>query len=197
MHPSLPTLLSLATLVHGHGYISSPAMRMPGDATTAACGSSVVADIVRDKTSHVEGLPELAAADSGYDAAQCNLWLCRGVQVGDNLANVQNYTAGQSVNVKIALSIPHAGSANVSVVDTKTNTIIGEPLISWAAGYADERQFYSQTLPANQTDFNVTIPDTLGAQCAAAGDCVIQWWWYGNGAKQTYEACIDFTVAAA
>ncbi|KAI1116197.1 hypothetical protein F5Y14DRAFT_89822 [Nemania sp. NC0429] len=195
----LSTLLPLAVLAataHGHGYISSPAMRMPGDATTAACGKSVVADIVRDKTSHVEGLPELAAKDAGYHAAQCNLWLCRGVQFADNAANVQAYAPGQVVAVKVALTIPHAGSANVSVVDTKTNTVVGQPLLTWPAGYADERQYYGNTLPANQTSFNVTIPTTLGARCATAGDCVIQWWWYGKGARQTYESCIDFTVAA-
>ncbi|KAI0804149.1 hypothetical protein GGR55DRAFT_334860 [Xylaria sp. FL0064] len=194
---TLLELSALAALVQGHGYISSPPMRMPGDATTAACGKSVVADIVRDKTSHVEGLPELAAADAGYNAAQCNLWLCRGVQFGDNAANVQAYAPGQTVEIKIALTIPHAGSANVSVVDTKTNTIVGAPLLSWPSGYADERQFYGKTLPANQTDFNVTIPTTLDGKCATAGECVIQWWWYGTGAKQTYESCIDFTVAAA
>lgn len=171
----LSTLLSLATFVaiaRGHGYISTPAMRMPGDATTAACGKSVVADIVRDKTSHVEGLPELAAKDSGYHAAQCNLWLCRGVQFADNAANVQEYQPGQTVGIKVALTIPHAGSANVSVVDTKTNAIIGQPMLSWTAGYADEKQYYGNTLLANQTSFNITIPTTLGAKCATAGDCV-------------------------
>ncbi|KAI3337437.1 hypothetical protein HD806DRAFT_39331 [Xylariaceae sp. AK1471] len=197
MHPTLLPLAALLSLAQAHGYISSPAMRMPGNATTSACGRSVVADIVKDKTSHVEGLPELAAKDAGYHAAQCNLWLCRGVQFADNAANVQSYKPGQVVNVKIALSIPHVGSANVSVVDTKTNAIIGQPLLSWSKGYADEKQFYGNTLPANQTDFNVTIPTTLESKCATAGDCVIQWWWYGTGARQTYESCIDFTVAAA
>lgn len=23
---------------------------------------------------------------------------------------------------------------------------------------------------------------------------VLQWWWYGTGAKQTYESCVDFQV---
>lgn len=23
---------------------------------------------------------------------------------------------------------------------------------------------------------------------------VIQWWWFGTAAKQTYESCLDFTV---
>ncbi|KAH8166992.1 hypothetical protein CIB48_g1224 [Xylaria polymorpha] len=197
MLSTLIQLASLAALVQGHGYISSPAMRMPGDATKAACGGSVVADIVRDKTSHVEGLPELAAKDAGYHASQCNLWLCRGVQFGDNAANVQAYAPGQVVEVKIALTIPHVGSANVSVIETKTNAVLGQPLLSWPAGYADEKQFYGKTLPANQTDFNITIPTTLGGKCATAGDCVIQWWWYGTGARQTYESCIDFTVAEA
>ncbi|KAI8634691.1 hypothetical protein F5Y19DRAFT_469751 [Xylariaceae sp. FL1651] len=197
MLSTLVQLAAFAALAQGHGYISSPPMRMPGNATTAACGRSVVADIVRDKTSHVEGLPELAAKDAGYHAAACNLWLCRGVQFGDNVANVQRWAPGQTVEVKVTLTIPHVGSANVSVVDTKTNAIVGKPLLSWPQGYADEKQFYGKTLPANQTDFNVTIPTTLGSQCAKAGDCVLQWWWYGTGAKQTYESCVDFTVAAA
>ncbi|KAI0200463.1 hypothetical protein F4808DRAFT_161150 [Astrocystis sublimbata] len=196
MHSKLIPLVSLAALVHGHGFITTPAMRMPGDATKAVCGSGVVADIVRDKTSHVEGLPEIAAKDSGYDGAACNLWLCRGVQFGDNAANVQTYTPGQEVEVKVQVTIPHMGMANVSVVDTKTNAVLGEPLLRWPSGYADEKLYYGDTLPANQTDFKVTIPTTLGDKCATAGDCVIQWWWYGTGAKQTYEACIDFTVAA-
>jgi hypothetical protein len=25
---------------------------------------------------------------------------------------------------------------------------------------------------------------------------VLQWWWYGVAAKQTYESCVDFTIAA-
>ncbi|KAI1085623.1 hypothetical protein F5B20DRAFT_9624 [Whalleya microplaca] len=189
-------LVALAATVSAHGYISSPPMRTPGDATAAACGSGVVNEISGDKTSHVEGLPELAAMDPAYDAAKCNVWLCKGQQFADNADNVQAYAPGESVNVQIALTIPHKGSANVSIVDTKTNTIVGEPLLDWPEGYADEIQFYAKTTPANQTDFNVTIPETLGSQCAEAGACVLQWWWYGTGARQTYESCVDFTVAA-
>ena len=24
---------------------------------------------------------------------------------------------------------------------------------------------------------------------------VLQWWWYGTAAKQTYESCVDFKIA--
>lgn len=48
--------------------------------------------------------------------------------------------------------------------------------------------------PKNQTSFTVTIPD-LGTACKVAGDCVLQWWWYGTKARQTYESCVDFTIA--
>jgi hypothetical protein len=171
MLPLLPVLALLGTAA-GHGYVSSPAARKPGDAAVAACGSSVVNDIVRDNTSHVEGLPELAAKDSGYHAASCNLWLCRGLQFADNAANTQAYRAGESVNLKIKLTIPHSGNANVSIVDTKTNAIVGKPLISWDKGYADEKAFYAKTTPKDQVDFNVTIPMDLGSKCAQAGACV-------------------------
>ncbi|KAI1337827.1 hypothetical protein F5Y15DRAFT_417616 [Xylariaceae sp. FL0016] len=197
MLPQLLPLAGLAATAAAHGYIASPPMRSPGAAATAACGPSVVQDIVRDKTSHVEGLPELAAKDAAYHADACNLWLCRGLQFADNVANVQAYKPGQSVNMKITLTIPHVGNANVSVVDTKTNAIIGKPLLDWPSGYADEKQFYAKTTPKNQTDFNVTIPEDLGNKCATAGACVLQWWWYGTGAKQSYESCVDFTVAAS
>ncbi|KAI4860223.1 hypothetical protein F4820DRAFT_453104 [Hypoxylon rubiginosum] len=188
------SVAALAATVSAHGLITSPTPRAPGDASIAACGSSVVANIANDKTSHVEGLPELAAKDAGYKAELCNLWLCKGLQYADNAANVQKYAPGQSVNIQVSLSIPHVGAANVSIVDTKTDSIIGAPLLNWPSGYADERQFYGHTTPVNQTSFNVTIPEDLGTQCSEAGACVIQWWWYGTGAKQTYESCVDFTA---
>ncbi|KAI0127850.1 hypothetical protein BJ170DRAFT_702109 [Xylariales sp. AK1849] len=190
-------ILALAATVSAHGYLSSPPARQYGDAAIAACGPSVVASIKADNTSHVEGLPELAAQDSQYNATLCNLWLCRGLQYADNAVNVQKYAPGQVVNIKIKLTIPHTGNANVSVVDTKTNVIVGEPLKSWPSGYAAEQAFYSNSTPTDQVDFNVTIPTDLGATCAQDGACVLQWWWYGTGAKQTYESCVDFTVAAS
>ncbi|RYP76293.1 hypothetical protein DL770_007254 [Monosporascus sp. CRB-9-2] len=195
----LPTLL-LPGLAIGHGLISSPPSRSPGAATARACGQRIADEIRGDPTSHVEGLPELGASDPDYDAAACRLWLCKGLQFepDDAATNVQTYRPGQEVDVKVRLTIPHAGRANVSVVDTTADAVIGDggaPLISWPSGYADERQFYSGQTPRNQTDFTITIPEDLGGRCAEPGACVIQWWWYGEGAKQTYESCIDFTVA--
>lgn len=82
-------------------------------------------------------------------------------------------------------------------------------MISFAS-YADEAL---ATLPANNTNFDVTIPTDLGALCTVAGDCVgvfhpqakinadkckvLQWFWFGTGAKQTYESCVDFVVPAS
>jgi len=53
-----------------------------------------------------------------------------------------------------SIPIPHEGPMNGSVVNTKTNTAIGVALISFTS-YADES---FATLPANNTNFNVTIP---------------------------------------
>jgi hypothetical protein len=172
MRSHLLPLATLAATVAAHGYVSSPTARQWGNAAIAACGQSVVNSIRADNTSHVEGLPELAAADSGYNASLCNLWLCRGLQFADNVQNVQSYAPGQEIEIKVLLTIPHTGNANVSVVNTKSNAVIGKPLAYWAAGYANEAEFYSKTLPANQTDFKITIPTNLGSQCAEAGSCV-------------------------
>lgn len=193
MKTSLLSLGGLVALVAAHGYVDFPPARQAGSASVAACGKSVTDDIKRDNTSHVEGLPELAAKDSGYHATECNLWLCRGLQFADNKANVQKYKAGESVEIKVKLTIPHDGSANMSIIDTATNKMIGDMLEYWPTGYANERAYYGKTLPVNNTDFSVTLPD-VSKQCSTAGACVLQWWWYGKGAKQTYESCVDFTM---
>jgi len=151
--------------------MTSPKPRAVGDATSAACGASVARILKADITDHVEGLPEAAATDSTFDASKCNLFLCKGLQFADNKANILNLTSGQSLNLKFDLPIPHEGPCNVSIVDTKTNTLIGSPLISFAS-YADESL---AVLPKNNTDMTVTVPSTLGSKCAVAGDCVIQW----------------------
>lgn len=63
--------------------------------------------------------------------------------------------------------IKHFGSANVSIVDTKTNKIISPNLVYWAK-YADEKK----ATVLDETKFSFTIPKDLGSKCATAGDCV-------------------------
>ncbi|RDL40773.1 Uncharacterized protein BP5553_00752 [Venustampulla echinocandica] len=192
---SVSTVAALATTVLSHGLITKPNSRAPGAASLAACGASVVNNIKGDNTSHVEGLPEAAAKDKAYHADQCNLWLCKGLQFGDNKDNVQQWTTGQKVPIDVYIRIPHKGTANISIVDTKTDTYVegGSNLLYWG-DYADEK--VKPNYPANQTSFSVTVPD-LGGKCRVAGDCVLQWWWYGTGARQTYESCVDFAIVDA
>jgi len=194
MHLSSVSLFGLAGLVSqtsAHGLVREPATRGPGEATEAACGK-VMAEFYRaDNTSYPEALLRAnpGGLEAPYDPENCNLWLCKGYQFADNAANVQSYTAGQVVDFDVWIRIPHEGHANVSVVDTASNSVIGTPLVAWPDHYAG-----SANPPANQTKFSVTIPE-LGDQCAEAGACVIQWYWFGQG--QTYESCVDFNLAAA
>lgn len=155
-------------LAASHGIITSPPVRAEGQAMVDACGSSVAALVTADNTSHVEGMPEAAATEANFDATACNLFLCKGLQFEDNVDNVQTFQPGQVVNMLASIPIPHEGPMNVSVINTKTNAAIGDPLISFVS-YADESL---PTLPANNTNFNVTIPTDLGSTCGTAGDCV-------------------------
>ena len=135
---------------------------------SAACGDAVTALELADPTSHVEGMPEAAAQTANFDSSACNVFLCKGMQFADNINNVQTFAPGELVNMLASIPIPHEGPMNVSIIDTKTNTAIGEPLIVFDS-YADESL---AALPANNTDFDVTIPTNLGGACAVAGDCV-------------------------
>ncbi|KAF1849125.1 uncharacterized protein K460DRAFT_279500 [Cucurbitaria berberidis CBS 394.84] len=193
MHFNTAILVALIPFVASHGLITTPPSRPVGPAIIANCGPKVEQDIRLDNTSHVEGLPELAAKDSAYNAAKCKLWLCKGLQFADNpAANIQTWQAGQVVPIKVWLRIPHEGSANVSIVETKSDKIVGSMLKVWAKGYAPGRK--ETDVPLDQKEFNVTVPEGLEEKCATAGDCVLQWYWYGTNARQTYESCVDFKV---
>jgi hypothetical protein len=111
-----------------------------------------------------------------YDPKKCNLWLCKGYQFADNSANVQSYKTGQVVDLDVWIRIPHKGYANVSVVDTASNSLIGEPLISWPDNYAA-----TTNPPADQTKFSIKIPE-LGGKCTEAGACVSGPWNLGEAA---------------
>ena len=81
---------------------------------------------------------------------------------------MQKFTAGQVQDMLIWIRIPHAGTVNVSVVDTKTNRAIWGPLVSFS-GYVDQAL---PTVPKGNTNFGVIILKGLGERCAAARQCV-------------------------
>ena len=180
--------LAAPALVSAHGAISSPKPRPAGKAMAAACGQQVQNQQSSDPFGNIQGELQVAGKDM---TADCNLWLCKGFQFADNSANVQSYTVGQKVPITFDLRAPHTGTANISIVDTKSNSIIGTPLVTYDT-------FASNSAPqaANEKSVSITIPD-LGSKCATAGDCVIQHYWDARSIDQTYESCIDFTVGGS
>jgi len=162
------SVLTLASLAYGHGLIESPKARAPGDATSAVCGAKFVQFYKQDPTSYPEAYKRSANWQEGVTPA-CNMYLCKGFLFDDNKDNVFKYTPGQVVDIKVTIRIPHIGYANVSVVDTKANIVIGEPLKVWESGYADGAKY--PNLPADQLSFSVKVPD-LGSKCTEAGTCV-------------------------
>lgn len=185
-------MAGMAATVSAHGFITSPQARMPGTAMTTACGQQVYYNQEGDNYGNVQGELQVAATQTDYDAAACDIWLCKGYKYADNTANVQSYTAGESVDIKFDIRAPHTGVANVSIVDTATNTVIGSPLISWDVFASNSNSDYS-----NETSFSITIPSDLGDSCSTAGACVIQHYWDAASVDQTYESCIDFTVGGS
>ena len=183
-------LLALAGLLYSvsaHGFIVSPSPRTPGEAYQAACGNTLYNNQKSDPAGPIELL--MQSASSITDAAKCHLWLCKGYQFDDNTANVHTYSLGETIPMKVEIRAPHTGHANVSIVNTKKNTVIGTALKSWES-YAST----ATGVTADETSFDITMPTELEG-CETAGDCLIQWFWYAPpGVDQTYEGCIDFVV---
>jgi hypothetical protein len=191
-YTSIAALAGLISLVNGHGFVTSPTARMPGAAMKAACGDQVEVNQLSDNYGNIQGELQVAASQSDYNAAECDIWLCKGYKYADNKDNVYSYKAGETIDFTVDIRAPHTGIANVSVVDTSSNTVIGDPLIYWSV-YAS----VSTGVAANNTDFSVTMPTDLGSKCATAGACVLQWYWYAESIDQTYESCVDFTVGGS
>ncbi|KAI8818970.1 uncharacterized protein EV422DRAFT_536120 [Fimicolochytrium jonesii] len=182
-------LLALATSVAAHGRVTSPVGRTVGPAYQTNCGNAIFNTQAADPNGNVQDLMQKLPA--GTDPSKCNLQLCKGYSFADNVDRVESYTAGQVVPITVDIRAPHTGTANVSVVDLATNTLIGKELIYFSV-YASTRT----PAVAAERNFAVTIPD-LGGKCTKPGQCALQWWWDSREANQTYESCIDFVVAGS
>ncbi|KAK2067622.1 hypothetical protein P8C59_001344 [Phyllachora maydis] len=190
MHLSLLSLSGMFAVVLAHGNVTQPPARVPGPAMAKACGQDAVKAVLEDGTTPLEDVFDEGVAPP----ATCKLNVCRGALYEDNKDRLQTWTPGQVVNVRAILPVLHEGPMNMSIISSATNKVIGAPLISFKV-YASDKV---DTVPANNTNFNITIPATLGKDgtCTKPGDCFVQWFWFGTSAKQTYESCIDFVVGA-
>lgn len=156
----------------------------------AACGQETYSQQSSDPEGNVQSELKVAQQQSDYKPESCNMWLCKGRQFADVPAtNVKVFTAGQVVSINITIPAPYTGIANVSIVATASNTVLGGALI-----YLDDYASVAHTMTANNTEFEITMPD-LGTQCAQAGDCVLQWVLDAKSVNQTFESCVDFTMA--
>ncbi|KAK0124679.1 hypothetical protein ONS95_009624 [Cadophora gregata] len=182
------TLSLLFTLAHSHGGVTSPQARTVGPAMKAACGEQVFNNLNSNALGPIEQLQQIGTSQKDFDATACELSLCKGLKFEDNSNNVQQFTAGQVVPFKVEIQAKHTGKANVSVVGTASNEVLGDMLVRFDV-YAST----ATEVPKNQTEFDVTMPD-VGAQCGEAGKCVVQWWWDSEEAKQTYMSCVDFVM---
>lgn len=131
----------------------------------------------------------------------------------DNTENIHSFAPGEDIPMYFQIVAPHTGYANVSVVDTASNSILAANLTSW-----DEYASTSVPMKDEWQNFTVTMPTTLSGKCATAGECVIQMHWNAPppGTRssrperkgdhmltvastcqvdQTYQSCIDFTLS--
>ncbi|KAK5130170.1 hypothetical protein LTR08_002424 [Meristemomyces frigidus] len=184
-------MASMAALANAHGYFTSPAGRVPGALFQSECGMQAYYQMSGDINGNIQGLQQTTKGQADYTAA-CRLWMCKGMKYADNTANVQKYTAGQTVPLVFDIRAPHTGVANVSIVHTANNNLIAKNLKTWT-------NYASNSVPAiaSQSSFSIKMPTNLGSKCAKAGDCVIQMYWDAASVDQTYESCIDFSMPAA
>ncbi|KAI6781939.1 uncharacterized protein J7T54_005149 [Emericellopsis cladophorae] len=113
-----------------------------------------------DRANPIEN--SVAVLDEDYNH---NLTLCRGSQFEDNTGNILSLAAGDVLDIHIGIIAGHKpGFAilwNISVVEAVENTMVGEPLKVWEDFLSSD-----PTVPNNERDSSVTIPDRLPAECS-------------------------------
>lgn len=186
MISQISALAALLPLVSAHGFILDPPARRPGDAYAAACGQQPFSQQSSDINGNVQGIQQVVGEDITED---CKLWLCKGFQFDDNTENVQSFSLGQTIDFDIDIAAPHTGFANVSIVRTANDQMLGQPLIEF------ENYASNAGVDANNTAFSVTMPESLEG-CSEPGECVLQWFWDAPDIDQTYESCVDFVVGS-
>jgi predicted carbohydrate-binding protein with CBM5 and CBM33 domain len=184
-YSAVVALAGLVSSVAGHGFITSPTPRQPGQGLKAACGDQVFNTQSSDKYGNVQG----SIQNLQGSHPDCRIWQCKGVPFED-AGEVFDYTPGQVIPMKVEIRAPHDGNANVSIVKISSDKIVGSPLISF-----DKYALTSVPMSAHPewSSFDITMPD-VSSECANAGDCVIQWWWDAPTINQSYESCIDFKM---
>ncbi|KAI5117686.1 hypothetical protein M0805_003476 [Coniferiporia weirii] len=192
MHFSTSTVFAIAAFAAtaaAHGNVASPTARSVGSAMTDVCGFVVSGLLSSDINTNQQQLEQNSKQSGGGYTEECLLFQCKGTQFSDNAAKVHSFTQGQTIPFTVIIAAPHTGVANVSVINLKTNTVIGSPLI-----YFSDYASVSHSIPANNTQFSVTLPTDLGSTCSEAGNCALQWWWDARSIDQTYMSCVDFTA---
>lgn len=186
-------LSALTALTQAHGTIRTPVVRQPGKAFAKACTDAVYNTAVKEdlqRAGPIEVWEIVGSGQNGWNAGACNIYQCKGLKLEDNLDSVQMYEPGQVVEMRAEVLAHHPdGWANVSVIDLKSNKIIGQPLKLW-----DEYDLPQEPVPEDNYKWTVKIPD-LKNVCKQPGDCAIQWYWYSAFSVQTYEECVDFVIA--
>ncbi|CED83480.1 hypothetical protein [Phaffia rhodozyma] len=193
---SFLTVLSLLVQqVAAHGALHNIMIRKAGPKSKEVCGAQF--NIDRDGVANKNGL---MLASNNKDTlgnpylSTCPWTVCTGFQYEDNVENLYTFPAGTVLPLRYYIGNHHEGWANVSVINTKTDTIIGSMLKSWDSKFSvyDNWNTCPNVPDLDQNKFEVTIPD-LGDQCTTPGVCAVQFFWFSKiYDNQMFNSCVDF-----
>lgn len=179
LYSSVFAFAALVATVAAQGGITSPQIRKAGDHFKDACGDNAYKALKGDPNHPTKDLTSAAHGDPTYNSTSCNFSLCNGIPFKDNEANVVKLCPGKQVPVKYDVKTAQPGSADMSIIDTTTNKVIGQPL----------KKFDSFGKDTGVQSWNIDMVDTQD-KCSKPGDCVLQFVWKSN--DKTFNSCVDF-----
>ncbi|CEG38487.1 hypothetical protein PPTG_03081 [Plasmopara halstedii] len=187
---SLATAALLFQNVEGHGQMTYPVAREMSPEYHTASGALVNINLSEMQIAPLELLSQNKQADFP-PAPWFNLMNgCRGT-VYEEGSKFTTLSPGKEFEVKWTIQAPHPGTLKLSILKPSTDakgviTYESYKLLSEISPFAES---------GGDGSTSVTMPSDV--QCSAPGDCVFQFNWHSDIAKQTYVTCADIVVSGS
>jgi hypothetical protein len=151
----------------------------------SACGKSITEIIKSDNQSGIEVLHKASVISKDFNPTKCNLLLCKGMQLEDNMKNFQHCLPREEVKLSVWTRILHIGWWSVGIVNSKMLLVGDEALTTGETGsvsgygvevLGEHNQMENLNKELGEevmVDFEieVKIPKVF-PRCAIPGDCV-------------------------
>ncbi|KAL4145393.1 hypothetical protein PRNP1_013064 [Phytophthora ramorum] len=185
------TAATLFSTAHAHGKMTEPAYRQMSEKYHKDSGALINIGLNELQIAPIEGLSQHKQADFPPSATFNLQNGCRGT-VYEQGNNVTTLAPGADFDVKWNIEAPHPGFMKLSILKPSKDS---KGKITYKS-YKTLLNVEPFAENGGQGSTTAKMPADVSG-CAKPGDCVLQFYWHSDIAKQTYPTCADIVVSGS